>query len=88
MEIQPNQKAGGINPAVVQRTGVRREEPPREEVSFAGSTAVRRALEEAPDVRVEMIQRARNLVGDPTYPPRETIQRLSHLLAMRLPVEG
>jgi hypothetical protein len=85
MEIQPNQRTSSLNPAAVAKARVRRPEPASDQVSLAGSAAVNRALENTPDKRVELVQRARNLVGDPTYPPRETIHRLSELLALRLP---
>jgi hypothetical protein len=49
---------------------------------FENSKALEARLQELPDVRVEKLQRAQRLVGDPTYPPRETIQRLAALLAI------
>lgn len=55
--------------------------------TFSGSEAMNQALAGVPDKRVEVIQRAQKLLGDPTYPPRETIHQLSELLAMRLPQE-
>jgi hypothetical protein len=84
MEIQPNQKTSGLSPAAMNRTATRRPQTTTDHVSFAASAAVNRALEHTPDKRVEVVERARTLVGDPSYPPRETIHRLSELLAMRL----
>ena len=49
---------------------------------FESSNALEARLEELPDVRTEKVQHAQRLIGDPTFPPRETIQRLSALLAI------
>ena len=49
---------------------------------FENSRALEARLEELPDVRLEKIETGRKLVGDPAYPPRETIARIATLLAM------
>jgi hypothetical protein len=89
MEIQPNQKTSGLSPAAMNRAATRRSQTTTttDYVSFTESAAVNRALENTPEKRVDVIERARALVGDPTYPPRETIRRLSELLAMRMSPE-
>ena len=49
---------------------------------FQNSQALETRLNDLPDVRTDKLQEAKRLVGDPTYPPRETIQRLATLLAI------
>jgi hypothetical protein len=49
---------------------------------FTNSHALEARLEELPDLRSDKVQHAKRLVGDPTYPPRETMQRLAALLAI------
>jgi hypothetical protein len=51
---------------------------------FDGSEKLDRALQAAPDVRPEAVERAQRLIGDVEYPPRETIRRIAVLLAMHL----
>lgn len=85
MEVKPNQNTSPISPVSMHRTEVRRVQPAAEQVNLEGAAAVNRALQATPAVRPEVVERARTLVGDPTYPPRETILKLSHLLAMNLP---
>ena len=51
---------------------------------FENSRAFEARLEAIPDVRAEVVDYGRRLVGDPAYPPRETIQRIATLLAMEL----
>ena len=50
--------------------------------AFENSRALEARLEQLPDVRPEKLEMGRRLVGDPAYPPRETIQRIAALLAM------
>jgi hypothetical protein len=87
MEIQPNQNAGAINNAPTPRGVTRPRQPSSEEVSFAATSNIDQSLRDLPALRVEVIERAQKLVGDPTYPPRETIRQLSHLLALGMQQE-
>ncbi len=84
MEIQPNQNAGAVNNALTPRGASRPRKPAPEEVSFAATANVDQALRDLPAMRVEAVERAQKLVGDPTYPPRETIHQLSELLALAM----
>jgi hypothetical protein len=59
-----------------------RSEPTNTE--FRAAAALERALELRPDVRPERVEEVRNLVGQPTYPPQETIRKIANLLALRL----
>jgi hypothetical protein len=54
-----------------------------DEVAFENSQALRTALADTPAVRSDAVARARDLVGQPEYPPREMIQKISHLLALK-----
>ena len=51
---------------------------------FRAAAALERALERRPDVRTERVEEAKNLVGQPSYPPQETIRKIASLLAMQL----
>jgi hypothetical protein len=85
MEIQPNLNAGKANPLPADRPVVRRSEPKADQVVFTGAAALEAAARDLPDVRVEKVQEATDLVGDPTYPPAEMMLRMAHLLAMHWP---
>jgi hypothetical protein len=56
--------------------------------AFENSRALEARLGAIPDVRPEVVETGRRLVGDPAYPPRETIQRIATLLAMEMAKEG
>lgn len=49
---------------------------------FDRATALDRALMDTPDLRPGEVARARVLIGDVSYPPPQTIQRIASLLAM------
>lgn len=52
--------------------------------SFERARSVGRALAEAPEVRPEKVEEARVYAADVKYPPDEVLDRLSHLLALKL----
>ena len=49
---------------------------------FETSRALEARLKDLPDVRVDKVEDGKRLIGDPTYPPRETIRRIAALLAL------
>jgi hypothetical protein len=85
MEIQPNLNAGKIIPLPADRPPVRRSEPKADQAVFSSATALEAAAQALPETRVERVQEAAVLVGDPTYPPEEMMRRMAHLLAMHWP---
>jgi hypothetical protein len=54
--------------------------PPRERLSRASTDALREALAHTPEVRPEVVERARSLAVDPNYPPRHIIEDLARLM--------
>ena len=52
--------------------------------SFASSQALDARLAELPEVRPGMVDYARNVIGDPIYPPTEVTTRIATLLAMQI----
>ena len=55
-----------------------------DDVAIENTRALRKALDDTPYLREEVIKRAAAMVGDVTYPPPETIRMISHLLAIKL----
>jgi hypothetical protein len=45
---------------------------------------VERALKNVLDTRAESVDRARGLIADVSYPPLETIRKISRLLAIKI----
>jgi hypothetical protein len=50
--------------------------------AFENSKALESKLATLPDVRLDQLERALNLIGQPSYPPQETINGLATLLAV------
>lgn len=84
MQIHTNLASGGLNKVVGAEVKARSANLEKSQVSFAESDSLDQSLTKIPDVRTEEISRARALVADPSYPPRETIRRLSNLLALEM----
>lgn len=52
--------------------------------SFDQAAQLNQALRQTPEVRPDVVARARLLTGDLKYPPDLTIQRIARLLAIQL----
>lgn len=87
MEIKLDVNAAKVRavppPAAVERPSKAAEA----KVEFKEAAALEHALKETPDVRSSEVERAKQLVADTNYPPREAIQKLSTLLAMKISSE-
>lgn len=57
----------------------------RDDVNVSQSLSLQKALDESPAVRVEKVEKARELVGDVNYPPHEAVVKIAHLLAAKWP---
>ncbi len=84
MQISPNSNSGPVNrtywkafPSAPGGHGV-------DTAQFDGAAALNRALADTPELRPEAVERARELIGDVTYPPPETIKRIASLLALNV----
>ena len=82
MEIKLDLNAGNVQQVKAAKPVVRPERVETEAARFDKADALERALERTPDVRSEVVERGKQLVADPAYPPRETLQRIAALLAM------
>lgn len=55
-------------------------------VDFSSSQKLEQQLQSLPDARPEVVRHGRELVSGVNYPPQESIDRISHLLAIKLQV--
>ena len=53
--------------------------------NFEAAKHLNQALTGTPDVRADKVARAKELLADPNYPPRELLDNISSLLANRWP---
>ena len=56
--------------------------------AFENSKALEAQLANLPDVRLDKLEQALNLIGQPAYPPQETINGLAALLAVHFNHRG
>ena len=59
-----------------------------DQMAIENARALTRALGETPEIRDEIVRRATELVGEPSYPPPDTIRKISHLLAIQMDPES
>ena len=85
MEISLNLNTGRIEGAGVSRPSPQAAQAPADTVDLSRAAALEEAFHNTPEVRPEVVARARELIRDPVYPPEETIRRISHLVAANLP---
>lgn len=88
MEIHFPSSIGAVERANAARSATRDTRQATDEVTFENTRALRTALSLKPDVRADVVARAKSLVADENYPPMETIMKISHLLALKLQAQG
>lgn len=70
--------------AVTGKPAARTQEPRADQISTENAQFLRAELERQPEVRPEVVARARALAADPSYPPTETIRNVAaQILASR-----
>lgn len=76
-----------INPvgrnSTVQRRP-RKPAPASDTVQLDQTANLKRSLASTPEVRAAAVERARSLIADPNYPPKETVLQMASLLAARM----
>jgi hypothetical protein len=58
--------------------------PASDKAQFSGTEALSQAMAGLPDTRPDVVQHAKQIVGSVKYPPGETIDRISNLLAIHI----
>ena len=83
MEIKLNARLSSVARIASAQPAARVNHTPEVD-GFAGSHALEARLAATPDVRPEAVERAKQLIGDPGYPPNEAIEKIATLLAMEI----
>lgn len=80
MEIEPSRSSVPLSR--LEARPVRRAEPaPGDAGEFTETEALRQAMASTPEVRADVVERARSLAKNPNYPPEEIVRKLSQLFA-------
>ncbi|HEX9782698.1 MAG TPA: hypothetical protein VGA56_08205 [Opitutaceae bacterium] len=51
-----------------------------DQLSVGTSSKIRQALDQIPEIRPEVVERGRMLAADPSYPPRDVVQKIAQLI--------
>jgi hypothetical protein len=86
--IQPTSNSFGFHRTDASSSAGIKPQPPAKEsventdrLSSNNSSALQAALRQQPEIRPEVVERARKLAVDPNYPPREIIMQLAKLFS-------
>jgi hypothetical protein len=82
MEIKLNSGMDAVSRSEAKPAVGRGQPELRDGVSFTTSRSLDQALAELPDVRADVVERARALISSAPYPPAETLDKLARLLAL------
>ena len=86
MDVNPTSNTPAVaSPAL--KTPVRAPEGARDEAQFDRADALNRQLAQTPEVRADLVEEARKQVSLAAYPPPKALDRIAHLLAMKLAPE-
>jgi hypothetical protein len=81
MQVNPNLSTGPVGRAAEKPLTKARPAANTDATSFQNSQSVNSALQQATEVRSEVVARAQALIQDPDYPPTATIDAIGKLVA-------
>lgn len=84
MEVNANIRTGGVGGPTPAARPTPAASTASDSSSFTSTAAIEKALASLPDVRSEAVERARTLTSNVSYPPLETIRKISKLLAINI----
>jgi len=88
MHINPSHHSDPIGQTEQVRRSGTSPRPAADGTAFERSAALNRSLANTPEVRQQVVERARRLIEDTSYPPQEAINKIADLLAMTLAQES
>ena len=88
MQVNPSHHSDAVGQTELVRRSAATPRPVGDGASFERSAALNRSLADTPEVRREVVERARRLIEDTSYPPPEAINKIADLLAMKLAQEA
>lgn len=84
MQVKPSHQNDPVGQTEMIRRQSATPRPVSDGASFDRSAALERALAATQEVRPQVVERARQLIEDTSYPPAEAINRIANLLGMNL----
>ncbi len=87
MQVNPSHQNEPVGQTELIRRSATAPRSVDDRASFERSAALNRSLSTTPEVRPEVVDRARRLIEDTSYPPVVAINKIANLLAMKLAEE-
>jgi hypothetical protein len=84
MQVDPKFTTGAVTWVNTSQPVARKSRVDSEHVNFSSADALNDDYRKVPEVRVDAVSKAKELVAQATYPPPETIKKIANLLAMQL----
>jgi hypothetical protein len=84
MEVKLNNSASPVSQVLARVIKSAKTQPSEAVASFARSDALNRTLAATPDVRPDVVARARQLVAQPAYPPKDVLERIARLISSEI----
>jgi hypothetical protein len=88
MQVNPRHHSDPVGQTELVRRSAAATKSASDGASFEHSAALNRSLTGTPDVRQAVVERARRLIEDTSYPPQVAINKIADLLAMKLAQEA
>jgi hypothetical protein len=88
MQVNPSHHSDPVGHTEHVRRAGANPRPAADGTAFERSAALNRSLANTPEVRPQVVERARRLIEDTSYPPQEAINKIASLLAMTLAEES
>jgi hypothetical protein len=88
MQVKPSHPSDPVGQTEMVRRAAVAASAVGDGASFERSAALNRSFASTPDVRPEVVERARRLIDDTSYPPPVAISKIANLLAMKLTYEA
>lgn len=84
-----NRPTGPVTDDISRQKRVVKSVPTGQDQIYSGASAhIKAALAEHPEIRTEVVERARPFVEDPNYPPRDVIDSIARELLTKVSAEA
>jgi hypothetical protein len=84
VKIDTNMNVSGVNGPIPPGRSAAAAKTALDTASFSGAAGVDASLASLPDSRPEAVERARQLINDPTYPSSQVVKQISQFLTPQL----
>lgn len=85
MQIDPRSTTGALSRVDTNHPAAEKRKIASDHATFEQAEALNDDYRREPDVRADVVSKAKELVSETQWPPPETIRKIASLLAMEIP---